>query len=114
MQVTCVLCGQIMNVADDVRGASYTVGALGHVVKNHIGKDHASTKQQVYDDPRIFPPEATLPQLITIMGVTFQSLIVYSYFKSDDPVFLEQIRLLREVIEKAGAQKVHAAPAVTV
>lgn len=114
MQVTCTLCGEILQTPDDMRGAAFTVGQVGAQVKHHIGTKHANTKQSVFNDPAVLPLDVPLPVLVNIMGVTFQSLLVFSYFQSDDPAFVEQIAKLREIVEKVAAQKVPAAPAVTV
>lgn len=103
MTATCTICGELFKVTPDARGASHTLGLLGSAFRKHMdAKKHWELPQKALD-PSIMG--GTIAHLGPAMDMTLRSLIMLSYLISEDAGFNDQLRQLREVIEKVIGQK---------
>lgn len=107
MTATCTICGEILKVLPDVRGVSFTFGELGNQFKKHMASKHMNEPQTCIA-PEILAATCPILTMINVMGITTQGTILFSYLKSEDADFADQVRQMRETVEKAIAQKIEA------
>ncbi len=106
MTATCTLCGMILTSPEDPvldpQRDDRTFGRLGGLYRKHFNDCHAKELQQCLPSEIM---QGTIPQMIGAMTMTFQASILFSYLKSDDPVFLNKSQQMRELVQKTIAQK---------
>jgi len=92
MTATCTLCGQPLTVVTDLRGAKYTFEGFGAMYADHINKSHAAQHKGII-------------QMLLEVGTAAPGLALFSLLKSDDAQFQEHVAKMRDLVEKACAQK---------
>lgn len=100
MTAACTLCGQILTAVTDIRGPLHTLKDFGAQFGKHVQTKHADVFPQIL-------------HMIGESGIAVQGLVFFSYLKSEDQDFKTQVQQMREVVDKACAQK-EPAPIVTV
>lgn len=119
MTATCTLCGVKVSAPDDIqldamRGRRSVTGLAIHMA-DHINRFHVNEEQSAVDRASSFPPSKpnTLETLIEAASANASIVTMLSYLKSEDPAFQIEIALMRDVVQKAMAQKA-VKPAVVI
>src|SRR5712671_1141607 len=107
MTATCTLCGIVLNSPEDQilepGRDDRTFSRLGALYRKHFSDCHAKDSQTFIADQ--LPAGVSMEQAFGVLSVTTQACVMFSYLKSEDEVFLEKSRLMREIVQKAIEQK---------
>ncbi len=107
MTATCTLCGQVITAEPDglldVQRDDRLMGRIGGMFRAHLEKLHNTEEQTVFQPPVMHG--GSIAHLIGVAGITSQSIALYSYLISTDPVYLQKLGQMRQIVEKAMEQK---------
>ncbi len=106
MTATCTLCSQVITAEPDAvldaQRDDRTLGRLGGLFRAHMAKYHGAEPQTAIDESIM---RCSIPQMIGAIGMTTQAAVLYSYLHSTDPVFLEKVGQMKEIVKTAISQK---------
>jgi hypothetical protein len=107
MTGTCVLCGKEVSAREDptidaMRLRRCATG-LALAMLQHIGIYHPNDEQTAVDRTTNFPPTKpnTVVTLLEAASANASLTTALSYLKTDDPVLLKELELMREVVMKS-------------
>ncbi len=107
MTATCTLCGQVITAEPDglldAQRDDRLMGRMGGMFRAHLEKLHAKEEQAIFGPPIM--QGGSIAHLIAVAGITSQSIVLYSYLLSTDPVYLQKLGQMRQIVEKAMEQK---------